>query len=53
MSMLNGNHKIALIKQIPFKKVKLEYQHCDASKSKENIGIYVGNQNYPKISART
>ena len=35
------------------KKIRLDYQHCNASKSRAQFWIYVGNQKHPKLSYYT
>ena len=34
-------------------KIQLDNQHCDASASRSNFGIYIGNQKHPKLSTWT
>ena len=51
--VLNVKKKKLVTKKSLLLKIKLEDQHRDASESRANFGIYVGNQKHPKLSTRT
>ena len=38
-------------KKITNKKILTDDQHCDASESRANFGIYIGSLKHPKLSA--
>ena len=40
-------------KKITNKKILTDDQHCDASESRANFGIYIGSLKHPKLSAWT